>query len=113
MQNIEIHFIFPQLMKEALGHDNEKEVEQNRSENSRGNEGDNESDEQWISVSQEDEDVGFPPEPDDGGSTPDEKVKKGIKLFSCEVLNVCLLTANQIKLIPTGSTCPLRFCKKE
>ena len=38
-------------MKEALGHDNEKEVEQNRSENSRGNEGDNESDEQWISVS--------------------------------------------------------------
>ncbi len=43
-------------MKEALGHDNEKEVEQNRSENSSGNEGDDESDEQWISVSQEDED---------------------------------------------------------
>ncbi len=42
-------------------------------------------------------------ESDDGGGTPDEKVKKGIKLFSCEVLNVCFLTANQIKLIATGS----------
>ena len=90
-------------MKKALGHDNENKIEQNRSENSSGNEGDDESDEHWISVSQEDEDVGFPPESDDGGSAPDEKVKKGIKLFSCEVLNVCLLTANQIKLIPTGS----------